>query len=278
MKTEKTASLARLYQNPRLYAWVLAMLALLLHWGKGGNIMNDTVRIESGNTKMVAHRGLSGLERENTCAAFEAAGQRDYYGIETDVHVTADGQYVVIHDDRTGRVSPVDMPVEKSNFADLRSLELYDMAGTPSAQLRIPTLAEYLQICKKHGKVCVLELKNDFTREEVAQILAIVEENGCTENMVYISFSYQNMVYLRELAPHATLQFLCSCPVTGLLIKKLKAHRLDLDIHHIWLNKRAIALLHRHGIKVNAWTVNDPKRGQKLADWGIDFITTNILQ
>ena len=62
----------------------------------------DVIRIDSKQTKMVAHRGLSGLERENTCAAFVAAGNRSYFGIETDVHTTRDGKFVIIHDDRSG--------------------------------------------------------------------------------------------------------------------------------------------------------------------------------
>ena len=54
---------------------------------------------------MIAHRGLSGLERENTYPAFIAAGNRSYFGIETDIHKTADGEFVVIHDETTERVS-----------------------------------------------------------------------------------------------------------------------------------------------------------------------------
>ena len=67
----------------------------------------DTIKIEKKNTLMVAHRGVSGLEKENTLAAFVAAGNRSYYGVETDVHRTADGKYVVIHDSDTARVSPL---------------------------------------------------------------------------------------------------------------------------------------------------------------------------
>ena len=62
----------------------------------------NTCKLETLKPRMIAHRGVSGLERENTCAAFVAAGNRGYFGIETDVHLTADGQYVIIHDDTTG--------------------------------------------------------------------------------------------------------------------------------------------------------------------------------
>ena len=61
-------------------------------------MLKDTLRLNNPDMKMVAHRGLSGLELENTAAAFVAAGNRSYYGIETDVHRTADGKFVVIHE------------------------------------------------------------------------------------------------------------------------------------------------------------------------------------
>ena len=77
----------------------------------------DTMKIIKGKTKLIAHRGLSGIETENTAAAFVAAGNRDYYGIETDVHKTADGKYIIIHDDNTGRVANENLSVEKSDFS-----------------------------------------------------------------------------------------------------------------------------------------------------------------
>ena len=64
----------------------------------------NTIKL-TGKAKMVAHRGLSGIERENTNPAFVAAGNRSYWGIETDVHKTSDGQFVIIHDETTERIS-----------------------------------------------------------------------------------------------------------------------------------------------------------------------------
>ena len=53
----------------------------------------DTIKIESKGVKIIAHRGLSGIERENTCSAFVAAANRSYFGIETDIHTTRDGKF-----------------------------------------------------------------------------------------------------------------------------------------------------------------------------------------
>jgi len=75
-----------------------------------------TFKIEKNNVKLVAHRGLSGIELENTNAAFVAAGNRSYFGIETDVHVTKDKKYILIHDSSTLRVSGVDINVEETDL------------------------------------------------------------------------------------------------------------------------------------------------------------------
>ena len=65
----------------------------------------NTIKIDSKDVLMVGHRGVCGLEPENSIPSFLAACNRSYYGVETDVHVTSDGKFVVIHDDNTARVA-----------------------------------------------------------------------------------------------------------------------------------------------------------------------------
>ena len=240
----------------------------------------DTVKVQKGNVKMVAHRGLSGIERENTCAAFVAAGNRDYFGIETDVHRTADGAYVVIHDDRTGRVAFEDISVEGSTLEQLQNIAIKDKDEMPRSDLKIPTLDEYLKICAKYGKIPVLELKNDFPKADVENIVAIVKQHMTLENIIFISFSYQNMIYLRELEKDARLQYLCggSAKVDEALVAKLKAYDLDVDIYWKVLDEAGVKLLHDNGIEINVWTVDDPAVAEQLITWGVDYITSNILQ
>ena len=105
------------------------------------------------NVKMIAHRGLSGLEAENTCAAFVAAGNREkYFGIECDIHRTLDGKFVIFHDDNTKRMAKDSMIIEETTFDTLRSLRL----GEPRndlyhrADLVMPTLEEYIA-CSNAG-------------------------------------------------------------------------------------------------------------------------------
>ena len=240
----------------------------------------DTIHVEHGSTRMVAHRGVSGLECENTNAAFVAAGNRSYYGIETDVHVTADGHFVVIHDDRTGKVSDVDICVEESTWEDLSKVRLYSRGRKVSPTRRdlvIPDLADYIRICQAYGKIPVLELKNRIQTEEIRRMVELIREIGYLEETLFISFDWDNMVDLRQMLPNQKLQFLTSHWDEG-LPDRLRENRLDLDIYYKALTEERVAQLHDLGIEVNVWTCDDPAAAEELIRWGVDYITSNILE
>ncbi|MBQ8209827.1 MAG: hypothetical protein IJZ35_04520 [Clostridia bacterium] len=238
----------------------------------------NTVKFNKKSTLVVAHRGLSGLEKENTNAAFVAAGNRSYYGIETDVHKTLDGRYVVFHDDTTGRVAIDNMEVEKTTFDCLRNLLLIDIDGKKGrSDIRIPTLQEYISICKKYEKVAVLELKNAFAEEEIYEIVDIIKDMDYLDNVTFISFCLENLVVLRKKYPNQPAQYLVD-DYTDDLINILTTNSLDLDIKYTSLTEDNMKELHNAGIKVNCWTCDDPVAGEQLADWGIEYITSNILE
>ncbi len=238
----------------------------------------DTIKIDRKQVKMIAHRGLSGIEKENTLSAFVAAGNRSYFGVETDVHRTIDGKYVIFHDDKTTRVGVDTMVIEETTFETLRKLRLCDIDGVRGrADLIIPSLEEYIGVCKKYEKVCVLELKNHFEPEAVEEMIAIIDSIGWLDHMIFISFDLPNCVYLKGAHPDFNVQFLISS-FTDELIDTLKENRLDLDIHYKALTEETVKKLHDEGIVVNCWTVNDKEIGEQLASWGVDYITTNILE
>ena len=62
------------------------------------------------------------------------------------------------------------------------------------------------------------------------------------------------------------------------MIAKLVEDKLDIDIIHTALTEERIQAMHAAGLVVNCWTVDDPARGEELAAWGVDQITSNILQ
>lgn len=238
----------------------------------------DTIKFNKNKTLVVAHRGLSGLETENTNAAFVAAGNRSYYGIETDIHKTADGKFVVNHDNDLNRVAGENICVELVSLSVLQNVVLFDKDGTKNREdLRPCTLENYISICKKYDKHCVLELKSDFTDEETARFVDIIKNYGYLENTTFISFNYQNLLKVRSILPEQSAQFLF-CEFTEGTIEKLIADKIDVDVYFGALNKQTVDILHDAGLKVNCWTVDKKEDAERLAEWGVDYITSNILE
>jgi glycerophosphoryl diester phosphodiesterase len=160
----------------------------------------DTVKFDKKNTKMIAHRGLSGIELENTCSAFVAAGNRSYYGIETDIYKTADGHFIVGHDDNYKRLSGEEIYLEKETLARLQEVVFFDKDCTKGrVDLRPATLENYLSIVKKYEKHAILELKSDFTDEEIAKIIEIIKSYDYLDNLTFISFNYENLKRVRKI-------------------------------------------------------------------------------
>ena len=238
----------------------------------------NTIKFHNQNTLVVAHRGLSGLERENTASAFVAAGNRNYFGIETDVYRTSDGHVVVNHDGNTLRVGGVNVAMEQAPWELLREVVLFDTDGTKDRyDLRLPNLQNYISICKKYEKVCVLELKSQFTPEETSAFIEIIKSYDYLDQVIFISFHYDDLLHVRAILPDQPCQYLTG-DNSDAMIAKLKDARMDIDIIHTALTEERVKAMHDAGLKVNCWTVDDPNRAEELASWGVDFITTNILQ
>lgn len=241
----------------------------------------NTIKLNTSgtNVKLIAHRGLSGLETENSAAAFVAAGNREsYYGIETDIHRTLDGKFVIFHDDNTKRVCVDSMVVEETTFDTLRSLRLSERDGSRNrGDLILPTLEEYISICARYEKEAVLELKNEFTASDVYKIMGMIDKMGYLENTTIISFCLKNLIRLRKRYPNVKAQFLLSVWDDKHMDSLIK-YNLDLDIKHTAVTAELCQKIHDAGKIINCWTVDTVEDGQRVIDCGIDYITSNILE
>ncbi len=238
----------------------------------------DTVKFNKKGVKVISHRGLSGIETENTNSAFVAAGNRSYWGIETDVHKTADGVYVIFHDDNTGRMTNIDLVVERVTYKDLCELTLNDINGKQGRRdLIIPLLGDYVSICKKYNKHAVLELKNSFTYDDIKEIVEIIESYEYLDNTTFISFDINNLISLRQICPKQKAQYLTD-EFSNEILENLKKYRLGIDIRYDSVNREMMQTLKENNIEVNCWTCDDAENGEKLVECGVDYITSNILE
>ena len=237
----------------------------------------DTIKIDHSKVLMIAHRGVSGLEIENTCPAFIAAAVKSYYGIETDVHVTLDGKFIICHDDNIKRVTGIDMVIEENNYDNLKKISIREKDNSTRSDLVFPDLEDYLRICKKYNKVSILELKNTMTQNHIARLVETVKNLDWFFKTTFISFSKENVITLKQSYPDADVLFLTD-QATEETLEFLLKYRIGLDIYYKSLSKEYVDLLHSKEIKVYCWTVDEPKDAYALIDMGVDAITSNILE
>lgn len=231
---------------------------------------------------LVGHRGSSeGVE--NTLDAYRAGADRGYYGLETDIRVTKDGQFVCSHDANLKEWGAPKVIVEKTPLRKLRQLILtqkrWNMTYTSG---KITTLEEYLDLCIEKDVVPVIELKwttgiNSNNLSNLPRLLDVVKGKGLMKKAVFISFMREPLQYIREHeGDDIQLQFLCSPHTERPYFEWMKQYHIDLDICR-GFSRELVERYHEAGLKVNCWTIDDADWANEEVDFGVDMLTTNKL-
>ena len=217
--------------------------------------------------EVVAHRGASKAEPENTVRAFRTAGQMGADAVEFDVRRTRDGVLVVHHDPHLpdGRI------ISDTDRADL----------DPS----VPTLGEALDACA--GMWVNVEIKNDPAEADFDPTDAIADDTMATlidrgepERWLISSFRLETIDRCRSIADAAAVPIRTAWLTTVVPddVVSLLTKRGHVALHP-WvalLRREVRDECHRAGLQVNVWTCDDPAKMLELRDWGIDGICTNV--
>jgi len=238
----------------------------------------NTVKIDKYFRGMIAHRGLSGIETENTINAYVAAANRSYYGIECDVYTSKDGKLILTHDDTLLRLGMLNIHIPSYQYDEIRKFTLIDRkTGFLSDTLTIPLLKDFLSICKTYQKQAVVELKDNLTPSDIDQVVADIERYHSLNDTSIISFNDKYLLYLRKNHPDLTLFYLSS-QMNEKVYELCEKNRFHLDIDQKAIDEATIKRFHLIGLKVAVYTVNDKETAEKLIKMGIDFVTTDILE
>jgi len=162
-------------------------------------------------TKVWAHRGASGYRPENTLEAFELAIRQGADGIEMDVHTSADGELIVMHDENVDRVTDGTGLIKDMTLAQLKELKVSTPAE-PSGIYHIPTLAEVLELMRTTDMMVNIELKNSicFYPGMEGKILKLVKEMNMEDQLIYSSFNHYSLLQLKQLNDHVQTGILFS--------------------------------------------------------------------
>ena len=222
----------------------------------------------------VAHRGYSQAYLGNTEGAFRAAAAMDFYGIETDVRKTKDGVYICQHDDTVKFADGTEKLPSEATFAELSSKPLRNDKSEDAVYLC--TFADYLEICKSGNKVAVIELKEDFSSEDLREILALVNDRYDPASVSVISFYYDALLRVRAENPALPLQYLSEQKNDPIFDRCLK-DGVSIDVRQSILTKALVDSFHKAGLTVNTWTINKQFDRNIVRIKGVDYITTDLF-
>jgi glycerophosphoryl diester phosphodiesterase len=233
--------------------------------------------------EIIAHRGASRDAPENTLASLRLGFEQDADAVEFDVRLTRDDQIVLMHDPTTRRASGVDLALRETPLAVLKRLDVGKRRGIAWARERIPTLDEVLAILPP-GKRMFVEIK--CGPELLPPLQTVVRRMSSPAQIAIIGFDWETMREAKTLFPQSDVYWLSAFqreranknrkPSADRLIERALAAKLDgLDLLHTGVNAALVRKAHTAGLKVYVWTVDNPRRAQKLAALGIDGLTTN---
>jgi glycerophosphoryl diester phosphodiesterase len=227
---------------------------------------------------LLAHRGHSIGAPEQTMVAFADAIRLGADAIEADVHLTRDGQLVMLHDETLERTTDGHGPVAEHTLADLARLDAGSWFGDAFRGERIPTLDDLLDLAEVHDTILCLEAKGRDHGEYVAIATATasrLRERGLLDRHVLASFDHQA---LAEAARVVTGVILAPdrLPERGLLATEAvieQARRIGAPImqaHHAELTADDIRALHEADLAIWAWPTTLPADIERTRAIGAD--------
>lgn len=229
----------------------------------------------------IAHRGASGYEQENTRPSFQRALEMRVDGIELDVRACKSGEPVVIHDSRVDGTTNKRGYVRNYKLEDLKKLN----AGNGREILTLGDVLDIVDGAILRGIINERVLVNIHLKESgVADLVnrtieGYVTENGWTYcDFLVSSFNYGELLRFHEINPYVRQGLLIPpIPRVGTGYERLANGTNLYSIHRNlrFIRETDIRRDHDRGMKVFAWTVNEPRDIQKMKSLGVDGIITN---
>ncbi len=234
-------------------------------------------------TKIYGHRGSKGTYPENTLLSFQKAIESGVEGLELDVHMTKDGEIVVIHDETLERTTNGAGSIKDLTLAELKQystgvkFNTFENYTQSWDEERIPTLQEVLELLKHTNIELNIELKTYIhTYPGIERKLVnIVHEYAGERRVVYSSFHLPSLIRLKQEDNDAQI---------ALLLNQLISNPLDyigtFDLESIHIDKDLILHDPYHFFKelapkLRVWTVNEEEEMKKLLQLGVEAIITD---
>jgi glycerophosphoryl diester phosphodiesterase len=254
---------------------------------------------------IIAHRGVSSLEIENTMSAFRRAVEIGADMIEFDVQQTKDKKLVICHDFNLKRLGGIDVDIDKISLNELKKIKIKNKKISEEKTELIPTLEEFLK--EFVGKINAstapsidpepakrinfnLEIKSIFGHvfTEIDQLLNLLDFYKAQNRVLISSFDFDLLKKIRDLRKDLRLAMLVGQDEIFFWNRFFKEERLikkalsigaeNIHVPMKNINKKFVDLAHKFGLKILPFVAYPGKDFQKCLECGVDGIFTNHPQ
>jgi len=229
---------------------------------------------------LIGHRGAAGCAPENTLAALRKAGEIKCRWVEFDVRLTADGQLILLHDERLERTTN---GRGKAALLSLATVQRYDAGrrfGTAFRGERVPTLAEAVALLGELGIGANVELKAVRGREAETGAMAAALLCGLWPPQLpaplISSFSQKALAAVQACEPSIARGMLFRAVPRNWRVLAGRFGCATIHADHRRLHPALVAEIRESGYPLLAYTVNDPGRANTLFGWGVTSVFSDF--
>lgn len=195
----------------------------------------------------IGHRGAKGYKPENTLASFAKAIELYVDAIELDVHLSSDGEIMVIHDETLNRTTT------KTGFVS-------DYSASELKKLGIPTLEEVILLVNRR---CVIniEIKEATATPKVLQLIekSVNEQHWKYNQFQISSFNWEALSMVSKINSKIAIGVLAEASIEKALAFAIQIKAHSINPYFKLLNSENVNLIHSNGFKIYTWTVNTPE-------------------
>jgi len=230
--------------------------------------------------QIFAHRGARCMAPENTLPAFAAALEMGADGIELDVHLTADGRLVVIHDFNVEKTTDGRGEVERMTTDEIARLDAGSHFSVEFAGTRIPHLEEVLDLVGGRCRINIEIKSNDlYARDASERVAALIRVRDLYDQVIVSSFNPITLIKMRHLDGAIALGMLYDREMPPFLREVWAEPPISPQAqhpHHALIDAAYMQWVQEIGAQVNTWTVNEPAEARRLAGLGVDTLITDV--
>ncbi len=230
---------------------------------------------QNSNVKSINHRGYNTVAPENTLPAFKLSKKMGFDYVETDISFTSDHVPVLLHDSTVDRTSNGSGEISSFTLEEVKQLDFGSWKSEEYAGTKIPTLDEFISLCRNIGLHPYLELKTGDSAEDIQNCCDIVRIHGMRDNVTWISYSSTLLGYVKEYEPTARLGLLADTvsSATIQIVQSLKTDSNNVFIDGSSVSSEMISAMASAGIPLETWVINTEASILSKPDYNTGFTT-----